>query len=169
MKNKFFVALTVSLALFSCKKEEKSQVGQEENKLELRPELAAKVGQEETPVYKPEDLAKDVKDKPITNLVLSESNFNFGKITRGQVVEHTYEVTNTGKNPLIIAHVKPGCGCTAPEFTKDPILPGKNGKITLKFDSTNFEGMVQKQAEVYANVNAVPILITFTADIQNKK
>jgi hypothetical protein len=102
-------------------------------------------------------------------LVLSESNFDFGKITKGDKVEHSYTVTNTGDNPLIIAHVRPGCGCTAPEFTKDPILPGKKGKITLKFDSSNFDGRVQKQAEVYANVEAVPLLITFTADIQPTK
>ena len=179
MKNKFFASVIfTSLALVGCK-EEKKEVATEvspetevvDHQLELKPELAAKsaeMPQEESPVYKLEDLAKDVKDKPITNLVLSESNFNFGKITKGQVVEHTYEVTNTGKNPLIIAHVKPACGCTAPDYTKEPILPGKKGKITLKFDSAQFDGMVQKQAEVYANVNAVPILLTFTADIQPK-
>lgn len=177
MKNRILTSVfCAALALSACKEEPKevadqaqTTVVEETEKLELKPELADKVGTvEESPVYKPEDLAKDVKDKPLTNLVLSESNFNFGKITKGQVVEHTYEVTNTGKNPLIIAHVRPGCGCTAPNFTKEPILPGKKGKITLKFDSANFDGMVQKQAEVYANVNAVPIMLTFTADIQPK-
>lgn len=179
MKKKILASiLGLSLVLIACKEENKGAALEENSteqtadqpaeQLALKPELANKIGTEEMPSYKPEDLAKDVKDKPITNLVLSESNFNFGKITKGQVVEHTYEVTNTGENPLIIAHVRPGCGCTAPNFTKEPILPGKKGKITLKFDSANFDGMVQKQAEVYANVNAVPIMLTFTADIQPK-
>ena len=171
MKNKCLVPiLVVSLALFSCKNESKENTADET--LTVSDEHLASMSENksanESPVYKPEDLAKDVKDKPLTNLVLSESNFNFGKITKGQIVEHTYEVSNTGKNPLIIAHVRPGCGCTAPDFTKEPILPGKKGKITLKFDSSNFDGMVQKQAEVYANINAVPIMLTFTADIQTK-
>lgn len=82
------------------------------------------------------------------------------------MVEHVYEVTNTGKNPLIISAVKPGCGCTAPDYTKEPIMPGQKGQITLKFDSTNFDGVVYKSAEVYANVAQVPIEIRFSADIQ---
>jgi hypothetical protein len=178
MKSKFLAAIFLtSIALVSCKEEKKEPMNEivsqenttEQPKLDSKENLTENVVQNPvSPVYKPEDLAKDVKDKPVTNLVLSESNFDFGKITKGQVVEHTYEVTNTGKNPLIIAHVRPGCGCTAPDFTKEPILPGKKGKITLKFNSENFDGMVQKQAEVYANVNAVPIMLTFTADIQAK-
>lgn len=103
---------------------------------------------------------------PSTSVAFSESDFKFGKIKKGDKVEHVYEVTNTGTNPLVISEVKPACGCTVPDYTKDPILPGQKGKITLKFDSTNFDGMVTKQAEVFANVEKSPILLTFSADIQ---
>ena len=102
----------------------------------------------------------------LTNLALSEPEFDFGKIKKGDKVEHVYEVTNTGKNPLIISSVVPTCGCTVPEFTKDPIMPGQKGKVTLKFDSTNFHGIVHKTAQLYANVSQVPIELKFTADIQ---
>ncbi|AKK72143.1 hypothetical protein OK18_05370 [Chryseobacterium gallinarum] len=105
-------------------------------------------------------------NQPSTTVALSESNFDFGKIKKGDKVEHIYEVTNTGKNPLIISEVKPGCGCTAPDFTKEPIMPGKKGKITLHFDSSSFDGNVQKYADVYANVEKSPIKLTFTANIQ---
>lgn len=105
-------------------------------------------------------------NEPSTTIALSESNFDFGNIKKGDKVEHIYEITNTGKNPLVISEVKPGCGCTAPDFTKDPILPGKKGKITLHFDSSNFDGNVQKYADVYANVEKSPIKLTFTANIQ---
>jgi hypothetical protein len=67
---------------------------------------------------------------------------------------------------LIISQVKPGCGCTVPDYTKEPILPGKKGQITLKFDSSSFDGLVNKQAEIYANVEKAPIVIGFSADIQ---
>ena len=43
------------------------------------------------------------------------------------------------------------------DYTKEPIMPGQKGQITLKFDSTNFDGVVYKSAEVYANVSQVPI------------
>ena len=103
---------------------------------------------------------------PSTSVALSESDFKFGKIKKGDKVEHVYEVTNTGTNPLVISEVKPACGCTVPDYTKVPILPGQKGKITLKFDSTNFDGLVTKQAEVFANVEKSPIMLTFSADIQ---
>lgn len=111
--------------------------------------------------------AAPVSTQPTTSIALSESNFDFGKIKKGDKVNHVYEITNTGKNPLVISEVKPGCGCTAPEFTKDPILPGKKGQITLSFDSSSFDaGMVNKYADVFANVEKAPIKLTFTANIQ---
>lgn len=102
----------------------------------------------------------------LTTLALSENHFNFGKIKKGEKVEHTYEVTNTGETPLIISEVRPGCGCTAPDFTREPILPGEKGKIVLAFDSTNFEGLVNKEAGVFANVDQNPIILTFSAEVE---
>ncbi|WP_312394495.1 DUF1573 domain-containing protein [Chryseobacterium sp.] len=118
------------------------------------------------PVSADATAAAPVSNQPSTSIALSESNFDFGNIKKGDKVEHVYEVTNTGTNPLVISEVKPGCGCTAPDFTKDPILPGKKGKITLHFDSSNFDGNVSKFADVYANVEKAPIKLTFTANIQ---
>ncbi|HCN51510.1 MAG TPA: hypothetical protein DIT10_20910 [Chryseobacterium sp.] len=118
------------------------------------------------PVAAPAEAAAPVSNEPSTSIALSESNFDFGKIKKGDKVEHIYEITNTGKNPLIISEVKPGCGCTAPDFTKEPIMPGKKGKVTLHFDSSSFEGNVQKYADVFANVEKAPIKLTFTANIQ---
>ena len=113
------------------------------------------------------EVATPVKsNQPTTTIALSESNFDFGNIKKGAKVNHVYEITNTGTNPLIISEVKPGCGCTAPDFTKDPIMPGKKGKITLSFDSANFDGNVQKYADVFANVENAPIKLTFNANIQ---
>ncbi|MBN9311959.1 MAG: hypothetical protein BGO40_07845 [Chryseobacterium sp. 39-10] len=148
--------IVAALTMVSCKKEQKAdQLVAAEPTTEAAPVAAT-----------PEEMTKEAQSKPLTTLALSESNFEFGKIKKGKHVEHVYEVTNTGKNPLIISQVKPGCGCTVPDYTKDPILPGQTGKITLKFDSTNFDGLVNKQAEVYANVEKAPIVLTFSADIQ---
>lgn len=118
------------------------------------------------PVNPSAALIKEAQSKPLTNIAISEDTFDFGVIKKGEVKHHTYEITNTGTNPLIISEVKPGCGCTIPEFTKDPILPGQKGKITLKFESEGFDGVVHKTAEVFANVAKAPITINFTADIK---
>ena len=121
--------------------------------------------QTETVANTEEARIEDAQSQPLTNLVLSENTFDFGDIKKGESVEHEYQVTNTGKNPLIISSVVPGCGCTAPDYTKDPIMPGKTGTITLKFDSSNFDGQIHKQAEVYANVEKTPIVIEFTGNV----
>ena len=157
MKNLIKVLpLIAVLSLTSCKKDQKA------DQLIVEEQQAV-----EAPVVQTQDeLVKEAQSKPLTTLALSEANFDFGKLKKGDHVEHIYEVTNTGTNPLIISQVKPGCGCTVPDYTKDPILPGQKGKITLKFDSTNFDGLVIKQAEVYANVEKAPIVLTFSADIQ---
>ena len=150
------IPLIAVLSLTSCKKDQKA------DQLIVEEQQAV-----EAPVVQTQDeLVKEAQSKPLTTLALSEANFDFGKLKKGDHVEHIYEVTNTGTNPLIISQVKPGCGCTVPDYTKDPILPGQKGKITLKFDSTNFDGLVNKQAEVYANVEKAPIVLTFSADIQ---
>ncbi len=157
MKNLLILPLVAALSMVSCKKEqqvENSEITTEET------QIAAPVAQT------PEEMIKEAQSKPLTTLAFSESHFEFGKIKKGDHVEHIYEVTNTGTNPLIISQVKPGCGCTAPDYTKTPILPGQKGKITLRFDSSNFDGLVNKQAEVFANVEKAPILLTFSADIQ---
>ncbi len=159
MKNLIKVLPLIAVLSFtSCKKDQKA------DQLIVEEQQAV-----EAPVVQTQDeLVKEAQSKPLTTLALSEANFDFGKLKKGDHVEHIYEVTNTGTNPLIISQVKPGCGCTVPDYTKDPILPGQKGKITLKFDSTNFDGLVNKQAEVYANVEKAPIVLTFSADIEPK-
>ena len=150
--------LVAALALVSCKKDQTADqlVVEETTQTEAAPEVA----QEAAPT------APAAQTGPATTVALSEANFAFGKIKKGDKVEHVYEVTNTGANPLVISEVKPACGCTVPDYTKEPILPGQKGKITLKFDSASFDGLVSKQAEVYANVEKSPIVISFSADIQ---
>lgn len=103
---------------------------------------------------------------PNTTLALSKNSHDFGKVKKGNKVQHVFEITNTGKNPLVISEVKPACGCTAPDYTKEPILPGKKGKVTLSFDSSSFDGPQSKYADVFANVENAPIRLSFTADVQ---
>lgn len=171
-KSVSIIALSIiGFGLVSCKKEENKQLQNSEtiapdastNTLpgdSLAPKTETSVAGEAT--------APVVSNQPLTTVALAESNFDFGNIKKGEKVNHVYEITNTGKNPLVISEVKPGCGCTAPEFTKDPILPGKKGQITLSFDSSSFDGAIQKYADVFANVEKSPIKLTFNANVQPK-
>lgn len=155
MKKIVGLSLLAILSLYSCKKNEGEQQKAGDSLL-VKPA---------GPIME-RDIIEEARKHAETSLALSEPSFDFGKIKKGDAVEHVFEVTNTGKNPLVISNVQPTCGCTVPDFTKDPIAPGQKGKITLKFNSANFDGVVHKSAEVYANVAQVPIELTFTADIQ---
>ncbi|ASK30795.1 hypothetical protein CEY12_12025 [Chryseobacterium sp. T16E-39] len=160
------IALSIiGFGLVSCKKENKEAQGAASVTADSTAVAATPTDSTGAPVAT-ETATPAVSSQPSTSIALSESNFDFGNIKKGDKVQHVYEVTNTGKNPLVISEVKPGCGCTAPDFTKEPILPGKKGNITLHFDSSNFDGNVQKYADVYANVEKAPIKLTFTANIQ---
>jgi len=156
------VAALCTLA-FSCKKEEKTvdqmAVADSAQATTVVDAMAQQQAPEEA------EMLKEAQSKPLTTIAFSETDHNFGNIKKGEKVEHIYEVTNTGTNPLIISNVKPGCGCTVPDFTKEPILPGKKGKITLHFDSTNFDGAVNKAADVFVNVEKAPVKLTFSANI----
>ena len=162
MKNLIkIVPIIALLSITSCEKNQKADQLIVEDQA-----VAASAVQSPVQAGSQEEMLKAAQANPSTTIALSESNFSFGKLKKGDHVEHVYEVTNTGENPLIISEVKPACGCTVPDYTKEPILPGKKGKITLKFDSSNFDGMISKQAEVFANVEKAPIVLSFTADIQ---
>ncbi|MFS4473769.1 DUF1573 domain-containing protein [Chryseobacterium sp. T20] len=160
------IALSIiGFGLVSCKKENKETQSAETATTDSAAVVAPLTTDSAAAPVAGETVAP-VSNEPSTSVALSENSFDFGKIKKGDKVEHVYEITNTGKNPLIISEVKPGCGCTAPDFTKEPIMPGKKGKVTLHFDSSSFDGNVQKYADVFANVEKAPIRLTFTANIQ---
>lgn len=159
------IALSIiGFGLVSCKKENKEVAGKETVATDSTATTAAPADPTLAPAST--ETAAPASNQPLTTIALAENSFDFGNIKKGDKVEHIYEVTNTGTNPLVISEVKPGCGCTAGDFTKEPILPGKKGKITLHFDSSNFDGNVNKYADVFANVEKAPIKLTFTANIQ---
>lgn len=161
------IALSIiGFGLVSCKKEAKAVPGTETATTDSTATSTVTPGDSATAAPVSGETAAPASNQPLTTIALSESSFDFGNIKKGDKVEHVYEVTNTGTNPLVISEVKPGCGCTAGDFTKEPILPGKKGKVTLHFDSSNFDGNVNKYADVFANVEKAPIKLTFTANIQ---
>ena len=158
------VAALCTLA-FSCNKKEETAITNSENIDSAQANTVVEALSQESANSDDAALVKEAQSKPLTTIAFSETDHNFGELKKGEKVEHVYEVTNTGTNPLIISNVKPGCGCTVPDYTKEPILPGKKGKITLHFDSTNFDGTVHKAADVFLNVEKAPVKLTFSANV----
>lgn len=77
---------------------------------------------------------------------------DFGTLKEGPVATHVFEFTNVGNEPLIIQNASASCGCTTPEWPKEPILPGKKGKIVVNY---NTQGRVAPfTKDVYIQSNA---------------
>jgi hypothetical protein len=81
-----------------------------------------------------------------------ENTFDFGDIRQGEKVEHTFQFTNAGNEPLIITNVTTQCGCTTPKgWPRDPVMPGGKGEITIAFDSSTKLGRQNKVATIISN------------------
>jgi archaellum component FlaG (FlaF/FlaG flagellin family) len=62
---------------------------------------------------------------------------DFGKITQNVPATYTFEFTNTGTEPVTITNAKPSCSCTVPEYSKEPVLPGKKGLVKTTYNAHN--------------------------------
>jgi hypothetical protein len=77
---------------------------------------------------------------------------DFGVIKRGPPAEHKFEFTNVGNTPIVIMDVTPSCGCTNVDWSKNPVLPGQKGFISLNLKTEEQHGVFKK--EVYIKSNA---------------
>lgn len=67
----------------------------------------------------------------------NETTFDFGEIKAGSgSVTHVFDFVNDGDEPLTVSNVKATCGCTVPKWTKEPIMPGQSGSVTVTYNST---------------------------------
>ncbi|MBX0331996.1 DUF1573 domain-containing protein [Pontibacter sp. HSC-14F20] len=92
---------------------------------------------------------------------------NFGEITQGDVVEHTFTFTNTGTQPLIIDRVDVTCGCTSPDWTKEAVMPGKTGFVKAKYNSAGRMGQQKKAITIHSNTGE-PTYVYIVTNIKEK-
>ena len=79
--------------------------------------------------------------------------YDFGVVKRGPGARHNFEFTNTGTQPIIVMNVTPSCGCTNVDWSKNPIIPGQKGYISLELKTEEQHGAFNK--EVYIQSNAI--------------
>lgn len=75
---------------------------------------------------------------------------DYGVIDQGAEPYREFEFTNTGKEPLLIKNAKGSCGCTVPEYSKDPIMPGETGILKVRYDTKRI-GPINKTITVTTN------------------
>ncbi|RZK98075.1 MAG: DUF1573 domain-containing protein [Hymenobacter sp.] len=97
----------------------------------------------------------------------SEEKYDFGSIKQGDVVDHVFKFKNTGTQPLVISNVQASCGCTIPDWTKEPVAPGKMGMISAKFNSAGKMGMQTKVLTIESNAAAGAATVSLVGEVKD--
>lgn len=108
------------------------------------------------------------KDSGLPVFSFEESTFDFGTITSGEEVTHTFKFKNTGDADLLISQANASCGCTSPEYPKEPIKPGDEGEIKVTFRSEGIAGQVAKTVSVLANTSPTTKVLTLSGEVIKK-
>ena len=89
-----------------------------------------------------------------SEIVFETPEYNFGDIQENKgKVSHKFSFTNNGKESIRILTVKPSCGCTTPNWSKDEIKPGKKGFIIAEYNPKGRPGVFRKSLSVITNDN----------------
>ena len=99
-----------------------------------------------------ESLQSDTID--IVQFYFESTEHDFGDVNQGETVEYLFDFKNNGNIPLIIQNVLTTCGCTAPEWPKNPIQAGESGQIKVVFDSSSKIGRQNKVITIRSNASA---------------
>ena len=116
--------------------------------------------------------AQQIADTATYTIInFKDTSINFGTINMGEKTSILFEFTNTGNHPLYLTEVKPGCGCTVADYTKNAIAPGGKGNVIALFDSNkSHPGTVTKNIFVTSNSsNGITHTLTFNGEIQQLK
>ncbi|HEY4652089.1 MAG TPA: DUF1573 domain-containing protein [Pontibacter sp.] len=160
-------AMAVALMATSCNQNNTTDAAATEG------DVAATAPAVEATVDNPNIATSEQTAAPAANpnapvMTFKETVFDFGTIKQGEVVNHTFTFTNTGKEPLIIENASASCGCTVPEWPRTPIAPGKTGEIKVQFNSTGKFAqqapMVTIRANTEPNITQVSLKGTVEAN-----
>lgn len=158
MKKYLFVStLALATFMFSCNSESSAEeVGTEQTT--------------ETTVVEPSTVNEPTVETAVatatTILTVDRMEHDFGKIPDTAPVETSFVITNDGDEPLLITNAQGSCGCTVPEYPKDPIPPGESRDMKVSFNPTGKEGVNNKTVTITANTEPATTIIYVKSDVQ---
>jgi hypothetical protein len=164
MKKNLIFALAIAFGMGACDQAQKTI---NEGTTQDRTATAVVQDPQSVPVNNPntgapENMASS-ENAPV--MTFTETEHDFGNITQAKKVSHTFNFKNTGQSPLVIQSASATCGCTVPEWPKEPIAPGESGKITVEFDPTGKLGQQAKQVTIRANTQPEINQVTIKTNI----
>lgn len=172
---KLVLVLAVAVSSVSCRdKAAEKRIAELEARLSALEGNKSAASSAAAPAVQPQDpaavpAATETKPEgPLPAFKFERLEYDFGQIKEGEKVAYTYKFTNTGEAPLIVQSVQPSCGCTAPDWSKEPIAVGATGFVKVEFDSNGKAGIQNKVVTVNANTWPKSLVLRFKAQVNPK-
>jgi hypothetical protein len=109
---------------------------------------------------------KAVENKNQAEFKFDALEYNYGSIKQGESVSYSYKFTNVGKEPLVITSAHGSCGCTVPDWPKEPIKKGETGLIKVTFNSAGKMGAQDKTVTINSNAKVSPIVLHIKGNVE---
>lgn len=165
--NRLMIVLMLTAVFVGCRdRAAEKRIAELESRLaQIEGNSGAAATPTATPVATP---AQEKPEGPLPAFAFTTTDHDFGTIKEGETVEYTYKFTNTGEAPLIIQNAQPSCGCTVPDWSKEPIPVGGTGFVKASFDSNGKPNIQNKTITVTANTWPKVTTLRFKAMVTPK-
>lgn len=171
MKTILLSAVSAALLLASCKKTDELSV-QDPSSGIISPVEPTVQNAPDTVMMSappmPETTTPAAPDGKSPVMTFEKSEHDFGTITQGDQPSYSFAFKNTGASDLIISSAVGSCGCTVPEYPKQPVKPGESGKIKVSFNSNGKNGRQQKTVTLTTNTASGKEILTIKTNINPK-
>lgn len=104
-------------------------------------------------------------DLPSTTIKFEEMSHSFGEILQNSENKYSFKFKNTGVEPLVISNAKGSCGCTVPNYPKEPVLPGETRTIDVVYSPGMQSGSQTKTVTITANTNPAQTMLNISATV----
>lgn len=101
----------------------------------------------------------------MTRMAFTEYLHDFGTVKQNSTNKFQFRFTNTGDEPLVISNAVGSCGCTVPDYPKEPIAPGKTATINVEYKPGMQSGSQEKKVTVTANTDPGTTTLTIKANV----
>ncbi len=125
------------------------------------------------PVVSPAPATTTAPQAPAVNpnapeIQFSNTSHDFGTVPEGPQAKYEFEFTNKGHEPLVLSNVQASCGCTTPEWSKEPIMPGQTSKITAIYNTQGRPNAFTKTITVTSNAKTPTVTLTIRGTVEPK-
>lgn len=108
-----------------------------------------------------------VENKNQAEIQFEVETHDFGTFKEGVMATYEFKFKNVGKEPLILTNVSASCGCTTPEWPKEPIKPGQTAVIKAVYNSTGRPGTFVKNITVQSNAKTAMKMLTIKGNVES--